>query len=116
MKRPDEAVVITTYDERMAELDRLSVAGPPKRPTDALKRRQAVDYWAAHIVRLRAIYAPLPVVRRLGTGSAMPWAGTIVSDTFYGCIDDFEADMMRKRGYVVNIDLGKYWRNTEEGG
>lgn len=48
-------------------------------------RRTAVT--AAHIERLRLIYAPFPVVRRFGTGSAMPWAGTIVADTFFGDMD-----------------------------
>lgn len=38
----------------------------------------------AHIERLKIIYAPFPEVRRLGTGSAYPWAGTIVVDTFFG--------------------------------
>lgn len=38
----------------------------------------------AHEERMRIILAPVPVVRRIGTGSAMPWAGTIVNDNMPG--------------------------------
>lgn len=35
-----------------------------------------------HIARLRLIFKPFPVVRRIGTGSALPWSGVIVNDLF----------------------------------
>lgn len=44
----------------------------------------------AHIERLKIIYAPFPNVWRsggnIGFGSALPWAGTIVVDTFFGTV------------------------------
>ncbi len=46
-------------------------------------------HWAAHIARLRLIYAPFPEIRRIGTGSALPWSGTIIGDTFYGDGDGY---------------------------
>ena len=39
----------------------------------------------AHIERLKLIYKPFPQVRTIGGGgSAKTWAGTIVTDTFFG--------------------------------
>lgn len=49
---------------------------------EGLKRGNASR---AHIERLKLIYKPFPQVRRIGgAGSAMTWAGTIVTDTFFG--------------------------------
>jgi hypothetical protein len=49
---------------------------------EGLKRGKASR---EHIERLKLIYKPFPVVRRIGGGgSAATWAGTIVSDTFFG--------------------------------
>lgn len=39
-------------------------------------------HFLAHIERLRIIFRPFPAVRRIGTGSACPWSGVIVNDTF----------------------------------
>lgn len=63
-----------THEDRLREIDLLAAAAGTKRD----------PHYRAHIDRLLLIYAPFPVVRRLGTGSAMPWAGTIIGDTFYG--------------------------------
>lgn len=58
-----------------------------ERAADRPKHKGARELHDAHIARLRLIYAPFPQVRRLGTGSALPWAGTIVTDTFFGTGD-----------------------------
>jgi hypothetical protein len=66
---------IETFEERVRELAK----------TETLAKGYSADpFLLAHIERLKLIYAPFPVVRRVGTGSALPWGGTIVGDTFYG--------------------------------
>lgn len=69
----DSDDIVTSADRRAAIDDYALHASNPK--TTAAQ-------WAAHITRLRLIYKPFPVVRRLGTGSACPWAGTIVVNHF----------------------------------
>ena len=65
---------ILTHEDRMAWIAQL-------------KRGNASR---AHIERLKIIYAPFPQVWRMGGcigyGSALPWAGTIVVDTFFGTV------------------------------
>ena len=101
----DKAPEGKTHAERMLELDELQRQQPPHRQRDI--REDVLKYWDAHIERLRLIYAPFPVVRRLGTGSAMPWAGTIVGDTFYG--DGLTRRLAGKGGYA------REWRETGDG-
>lgn len=49
----------------------------------AAKRAKKDPYLQAHQERLRLIHKPFEI-RRIGTGSAMPWAGTITGDSMPG--------------------------------
>ena len=93
-----------THTERMASIDKLVIDGPKCvcRGPKAKASCQCLNpvFWQAHIDRLLLIYAPLPIIVKLGgrmghdgqdgQSSAMPWAGTIVGDKFYG--DGHEGD------------------------
>lgn len=114
-----------THEQRVKALDELERQGPAPCPLHKTYTGKGtptstkpgcvcryVYHWQAHIDRLRLIYAPVPAVRRLADGSAMPWAGTIVSDTFFGD----EHARPQKGGGNHGYD-GKYtsWRETGDG-
>lgn len=82
---------IHTYDDRKASLLVLK---------DARLLQGTRAHWKAHIERLQLIYRPFPAVVRVGTGSAMPWSGTIIGDTFYGNGEDTP----RRRGRSIGED------------
>ena len=96
---------VLTHEERIEELNRMLDRAPQtegKRRSDYLK----------HVARLFLIYKPFPVVRRLGTGSALPWGGTIVGDTFYGTAlfghrRGPKADAYADGGYGGNLDADR---------
>ena len=69
-----------THAERMLWIAREAYAR--EKVKGRTKKEIAQD--RAHVERQWLIYKPFPVVRRLGTGSALPWGGTIVGDKFYG--------------------------------
>lgn len=98
-----EIVEGKTHEDRVRELEEQEKHGPRK-PTEEQRR-----YWLAHCERLRIIYAPFPMCRRIGAaGSAMTWAGTIVGDTFYDSYD--------KRGGGLYVgDKTPHWRETGDG-
>jgi hypothetical protein len=75
-----------THQKRLADINATPIPDSVRRLTGKA-RTSALRLWLAHIERLRLIYEPFPVVRRLGTGSALPWGGTIVTDTFYGYVN-----------------------------
>lgn len=70
-----------TYEQRQALLDDVAQAGPQRR-----LKGDSLAHWRAHIARLELIYKPFPVARRV-SGSALPWSGTIVGDSFFGSND-----------------------------
>ena len=79
-----------TADETKAQDDKVRAGGAILTAEDRQRWIRGLKRGAAsreHIERLKLIYAPFPDVRRLGTGSAMPWAGTVVADTFFGGVE-----------------------------
>lgn len=58
-----------------------------------------------HEERIRLIMRPFPRVRVIGgAGSALPWAGTIVADNFYGRPDLFMGDKDKARTVARAMD------------
>lgn len=102
----DKATEGKTHAQRMAEIDDMEPHVSATQGGQSVK--EARTHWQAHIKRLRLIYAPFPKVRRLGDGSAMPWAGTIVGDTFYG--DAFPQP--NQRGKYAGKFASSGWRET----
>lgn len=70
--------------------------------------------WRDHLDRLELIAKPFPAVRRLGTGSAMPWAGVLYKDDFMREIPERAVNMTTHRGrfgvgeYIGLNGLGSY--------
>ena len=94
------AIDVETYAERMQDIDNDEKRGPSGRHLGTIAQ------WHAHCERLRLIYAPFPVVRRFGTGSALPWAGTIVGNMSLDGV---------MRGIPKNIRKVDVWRETGDG-
>ena len=87
---------VSTAAQAQQEITRLRERDPLN-----MSPRQ-IQLWNAHLDRLALIHAPLPVVRRLGTGSALPWGGCIVADTFGEMVPQRANKAWRSQG---NTDL-----------
>jgi hypothetical protein len=81
MGKEDDAADGMTHEQRVQWLREYALQG-----VDAVDAMSKVElrHWLDHVDRLKLIYKPFPAPRRIGTGSAMPWAGTPVMDEFMG--------------------------------